>query len=105
MPHLPQLLGSELVLLQTPLQRTSPVGQVHWLEMQLVPPRQRTPQPPQLALSLRSSTQAPPQSTKGLWQPKVQVPCWQVSFAPHTLPQKPQLLGSSKTLAQIPLQN
>ena len=58
----PQCLGSLVVSVQMPLQRTWPFGQLQAPALQTVPPPQRMLQPPQLLLSVLVSTQASPQT-------------------------------------------
>lgn len=67
-PHAPQLLASELVSMQTPLQQSWPRGQsakvahvAHFPLAQCCPFGHTLPQPPQLLGSLLVSTQVLPQ--------------------------------------------
>jgi hypothetical protein len=56
-PHAPQLVGSLCVWVHTPRQRSPPLGHWHWPAWQVVPPAQRTPQPPQFRPSVCWFTQ------------------------------------------------
>jgi hypothetical protein len=60
-PHMPQFLGSELRLKQTPLQLVVPPGQVHAPFRHCWPVEQVRPQAPQFVGSLDVVTQEPPQ--------------------------------------------
>jgi len=77
LPQIPQLVGSVISVVQVPLQRFSPPGQVppppaggaHAPNAQVSPPRQPFPQKPQLAGSVWMSVQTfPGQKTSGAAQ-------------------------------------
>src|SRR5438874_1177377 len=91
LPHAPQLFGSTPITTQAPLHSCSPTGHPHVPLPHVAPPVHLMPQPPQLLLSLSSSTHVPPQL---FWPPAQHVPSWQLSPTGHELPQVPQLLGS-----------
>jgi hypothetical protein len=97
MLHPPQFELSVLVLVQAPLHRVCPVGQVvpHLPPMQACPVMQVKPQLPQLLGSVAVVTQIPPQLVWPFGQPLLtQVPLAQIGVVPeHTVPQVPQLLG------------
>jgi hypothetical protein len=114
LPHAPQLLRSEVVLVSHPFeglpsQLPKPAVQVAWPHtppMQaaevLAPEGQVMVQPPQLAGSLWRSTQAPPQR---VWPLTGQAhwPLTQAWAAGQATPQLPQLKGSAVTCASQPL--
>jgi hypothetical protein len=86
---------------QTPTQRIdwlSHFGPTHTPPMQVAAPAQALPHAPQLARSLRSSTQRPPHDTVLAGQ--AQVPPMQVVPPVHVTPQPPQFIGLDLTSTQ-----
>jgi hypothetical protein len=68
--------------------------------LQLWPPGQAWPQPPQFWLSVRVLTHSPPQSCSPLRQLAWHLALAQFSPEGQTLPQVPQLFASMVTFAQ-----
>lgn len=102
-PHAPQLLLSELVSMQLPLQSVSPEPQPaleHAPDEHTSPAAQAVPQLPQFAGSFVTSTHAPLQVTVPAGhtheEPLQMVPL------PHTVPQPPQFSGSLAVSTQPP---
>jgi hypothetical protein len=93
-PQPPQSFGSVLVSTQAVPHIVVPVPHVHMLETQLAPFGHAVPQPPQFCGSLVSLTQALLQSVSPVPHEVVQTPAEHTWFAPHLLPQEPQLSGS-----------
>jgi hypothetical protein len=105
-PQAPQLPGSKVVLVQTPLQAERPAWQlsVQTPAVQTLPAAQTVLQPPQWVLSVCSLTQVPLQLVSPVWQLTVQTPPEQICPALQTVPQVPQLALSVCLLTQVPLQ-
>jgi hypothetical protein len=74
LPQAPQLFGSACVSVQTPLQRWPLSKHAHVPLWHVVPPLHTVPHPPQFALSVVSSTHAPPHCTCVPVQLSVHVP-------------------------------
>jgi hypothetical protein len=98
-----------MVSAQTPLHTMVPAGHTHWPEVQLAPTAHTCDccavvQPPQLLVSLETSTQPvwPAQFTRPV--PQVQTPATQLAPVPQTLPQVPQLKLSFCLSTHWPLQ-
>jgi hypothetical protein len=105
-PQPPQSAGLVDVSTQTPPQAVGvpvPAGHVHALFTHVEPPVQASPQPPQLALSFVSSTQDEPHVVRPAPHVDWHVPPEHSWFAPHALPQAPQLFGSVFSLRQTTL--
>jgi hypothetical protein len=86
---------------QTPLQRMPPLAHEHAPFWQAVPLEQSVAQPPQLALSVCTFTQAPPQSCSPAGH-ATHAPPEQASPAEHTFSQAPQL-DTSEEVSTHPL--
>lgn len=101
--QLPQLVRSDWVFLQTPLQSlgTGPEGsQRHCRLIQTLPPVHLVPHAPQLLISLVRSAQPPVQAFCPLGQLSRQFPPEQILPESHFLPQEPQLSLSDAKLRQ-----
>ncbi len=83
-PQLPQFWPSVAVLVQAPLQATSPVGQSSWQLpwLQVLPPEQTVPQPPQFSLSEIVFVQTPLHRVEPPVQPVVGPPSVPVGVLP-----------------------
>lgn len=100
-PQAPQLFASLWVRMQLPLHRAPPLAHWHAPAWQVVPAPQTVSHPPQLELSVCSSTQEPPQAKRP--PPQVHLPPTH-GTAPHELPHDPQLFGSLVSSTQEPPQ-
>jgi hypothetical protein len=107
-PQAPQLLGSVLNVVQTPLHSVCPTPQPP-LEVlqapltQVVPWAHTLPQLPQLFGSVASLVQVPLHETCGEVQPPLdvpQLPLTQGAPLAHAVPQAPQLEGSEEGVVQ-----
>jgi hypothetical protein len=104
--HVPQCWGSLWVFVQTPLQRTPPLGHVHVPLAHVWPPVQTTPQAPQLFGSPFTLVQAPPQSSCCVGQPvALHLPARQASPAAHFMLQPPQFWKSASVSTHLPPQS
>lgn len=105
---MPQLPESMLVLVHRPLQFTWP-GMGHGIGTQL-PARhcefvaQRTPQPPQLKLSVEVSMQKPKHVWRGAMHVPPHMPPTQALPTAQRFPHAPQFCGFESRLTQTPLQ-
>jgi hypothetical protein len=109
MPHVPQLLESDVVSVQTPLQLVSPpVHAAPQLPFAHDPDGQTMPHVPQLLGSVPSSVQTPLQRVS----PVTHVPVVELAHKPvlqaplsQTMPQAPQLLMFDCVFTQLPAQS
>lgn len=86
--QVPQLVMSDWVFTQRPLQNICPAGHAHPPDWQVVPPAQRFPHAPQFALSFWRSVQRPPHVAEPAAQP--QTPAVHDWPAAHAVAQFPQ---------------
>jgi hypothetical protein len=94
LPQPPQLLGSLVVSLQTPLHRISGFVQAQVPFWQLVPPVQLVPHPPQLVGSICSFTHEAPHCMRPAPHIIMHVPFEQALPMPQLTLHLPQLSGS-----------
>jgi hypothetical protein len=103
-------LAVDVLLWQTPEQACVPAGQAQELAWQVWPPVQVTPQPPQLAGSLVTSTHAPPHAVYPLLQawshaPPVHTACAWATVVVHAFPHVWQLVPLELVSMHVPLQS
>jgi hypothetical protein len=105
LPHMPQLLRSDWLFVQTPPQTSKPAGHLHSPLTQFSPPEQAWPHEPQFDVSARTLTHAPAHAVVLAPQSALHVPFLQTWFAAQACPQVPQFLGSRLSCTHAPLQS
>lgn len=91
MPQPPQLAGSAIRFMQTPLQGSEPSAHTQRLTLQVCPAPQTVPQAPQLKASLSVRVQPPLQLVSPTLQLAMQAPFSHTSAASQGVLQAPQL--------------
>lgn len=116
LPHMPQLLPSELTsahvpappppIPKPPMHAVSPVGQLQLPPLHVAPFGHTLPQPPQSRVFVCVSTHAPfmPHDVSPVGQPAVHVPLTHWLPGPQRFPHVPQLRGSLVVSVHTPLQ-